>query len=215
LTLEKKKNLQKHLLKIETLCDIFSLLKKKYKRFHLRGQNLRIRKKKVRLEKMRDIGRFWITYGRKLLTEPLKQLFQKTIGIKYCYVLLGRGHNVAMGMSAEILGSYLLVKIKQGFTLRSLLQTWRRSIRHFKGCVGWKICLSGRFDTNRLRGRATYIWISEGRVPFSNFETNLRSEYFATTTISRYGSCGFKVWLTIDRSKYSQKRKSPRREMED
>jgi len=205
LKVPKSKNYKKRtrIFKKGNLALRLKIMKQKIKKSKSLSK-LRIRKLSRKMNR-EPVGMFWVRRGRLVFGEVLKKFFFVLLSLNACNICFGRIHNVSINLSARLLSLYLATKIKQGFSIKSLIKTWRRSIRHFLGCIGWKICFSGRFETNRLRGRATYVWVSEGRIPVSNFGNIERLDYAATTSVSRYGSCGFKVWLYIDRLRYSHK----------
>jgi len=96
-------------------------------------------KRVVRYFKLRKKNRlrdFWLKRGRKLFGEPFKTFFHNMLRIYMCNFCFGKRHNVEMRLSAHLLALYLSTKIRQGFGIRSIIKTWRRSIRHYFGCIG-------------------------------------------------------------------------------
>jgi len=109
--------------KIEHLCDLFLKLKKKHIKFHSRDKVKRIKRKRLHIKNIHRVGRFWVTRGKNILNTSYRYLFQKAMGINYCYIVFSLAHNVKVGLSADLLSAYLVTKIKQGFGIRSLIRT--------------------------------------------------------------------------------------------
>jgi|GEM_PF-3902419 len=104
--------------------------------------------------------------------------------------IVGRYYYRHLFVSSQMLVSYIICKLMQGFKINIIIRKLVSGLRSVRLIEGFKICVSGRFSRKQI---ATYRWEKRGNVSLNTMNTLV--DYSFGEWISWYGICGVKVWL--------------------
>jgi ribosomal protein S3 len=96
------------------------------------------------------------------------------------------------GMTSQLLGRFIGVKLKKGFTIMELMNPIRKELlivkKEEKGFHGFKFKFKGRF---KRRNRSKKIVFGGGKMPLATISVYI--DYNFSTIILRNSICGIKV----------------------
>ena len=97
------------------------------------------------------------------------------------------------GPSSDLIAKYILIKLRQGFTVNETIYPLiRKILKHYRFLLGIKIQLFGRF---RRRQRKKHYRFLRGWVPLSRVYCFVEYSYRQLLLLN--GTCGLKVWLSF------------------
>lgn len=136
-------------------------------------------------------GRFWqkiIFFFKKIFSF----FFKIPILLKICKINF-------IGVNVNIVGSYIINKLKLRFKIFQVISPVLRDLKSNKSIKGFKFSFCGRFSRKEM---ATCQWFSNGKVPSNTFNSFI--EYKLFTVILKDSLCGIKIWITR-RKNYARK----------
>ena len=121
-------------------------------------------------------------------TYPYILWLSKEFGFTRCFILT---RIVKSSLTAGMVARYLILKLRQGFQLNTVVRGVRRALLKFgTSFFGYKLCLSGRFTRKQI---ATYTWYRAGSVTLNQRVSGV--DYVQDYGFSRFGLFGIKLWL--------------------
>ncbi len=136
-------------------------------------------------------GRFWqkiIFFFKKIFSF----FFKIPVLFKICKINF-------IGVNVNIVGAYIINKLKLRFKIFQTISPVLRDLKSNKSIKGFKFSFCGRFSRKEM---ATCQWFSNGKVPSNTFNSFI--EYKLFTVILKDSLCGIKIWITRHK-KYAAK----------
>jgi ribosomal S3-like protein len=109
----------------------------------------------------------------------------KNIKFKLNIYYIGQGN-----VNSSLVLKYLIIKLKQRFSLNELIYPLFRLLKKNKNIIGVKIGCFGRFSRKQ---RASKIWYSYGKLPLNTLVVPI--DYSMSTVKLKNSICGIKVFM--------------------
>lgn len=150
-----------------------------------------------KINKINKNNNFLENYFKKINLLVLNLLFKKLIANKLINVkniFINFSNWIKNSIDSKFLANYIKTKLNQGLniwkTMNPVIKDLNRKYKK-KIILGYKIIFSGRFSRRQM---ASYEWFKKGRVTSNTYNQNL--DYSFAKSITKYGMCGIKVYLS-------------------
>jgi len=98
---------------------------------------------------------------------------------------------IKSSVTAGMVVRYMILKLGQGFGLKFVVRTTKRTLRKFfKEYAGYKLCLAGRFTRKQI---ASYTWFKIGSITLNQRMSGI--DYVQDFGFSKFGLFGIKLWI--------------------